>query len=146
MKTLLVTVALGATMISAAAVAQAPGGGERGQGMQRDMTRQQTQQMADGLFQQLDLNHDGVLTRAEADHAAAQLAAAHGGDDSNGGRGGGRIQRMIERTFGAAPSVTVDQFEGQALARFDAQDLNHDGIVTTAERQQARQQRAGQTQ
>ncbi len=142
MKTLFVTVALGATIVSAAAVAEVPGGGERGQWMQRDMTRQQAQQMTDALFQQLDLNHDGVLTRAEADQAAAQLAAARGGDDSSGGRGGGRIQRMIERTFGTAQSVTIAQVEAQALARFDALDLNHDGIVTAAERQQARQQRA----
>jgi hypothetical protein len=49
---------------------------------------------------------------------------------------------MIAQAFGNAQSVTLQQFETQALARFDAQDLNHDGTVTAAERQQAREQRA----
>jgi len=123
--------ALGASLVSAAALAQAPGGG--GGFMQRDYTRQQAQQMADMMFQQLDANHDGVLTRAEADQGAAQFSSP---------RGGGRIQRMIAQAFGNAQSITLQQFEAQALARFDAQDLNHDGTVTAAERQQARELRA----
>jgi Ca2+-binding EF-hand superfamily protein len=130
MKKLLVMAALGAGLISAPALAQVPGGGGV---MQRDFTRQQAQQMADMMFQQLDSNHDGVLTRAEADQGAAQFSSPHGG---------GRIQRMIAQAFGNAQSVTLQQFETQALARFDAQDLNHDGTVTAAERQQAREQRA----
>jgi hypothetical protein len=40
--------------------------------------------------------------------------------------------------FGQGDSVTQAQFEAQALARFDRQDLNHDGTVTADERQQAR--------
>jgi 3-oxoacyl-ACP reductase-like protein len=129
MKKLLV-MALGAGFISAPALAQAPGGGGF---MQRDFTRQQAQQMADMMFQQLDANHDGTLTRAEADQGAAQFSSP---------RGGGRIQRMIAQAFGSAQSITLQQFETQALARFDAQDLNHDGTVTAAERQQAREQHA----
>jgi 3-oxoacyl-ACP reductase-like protein len=137
MKKILVSIALGATFVSAPVMAQAQpqasGGGERGGWMQRDFTRDQAKQMADMMFQQLDTNHDGTLTRAEADQGAAQFASA---------RGGGRIQRMIAQTFGNAQSITLQQFEAQALARFDAQDLNHDGTVTAAERQQAREQRA----
>jgi Ca2+-binding EF-hand superfamily protein len=101
-------------------------------GWRADMTRPQAQHMADGLFQQLDLNHDGTLTRAEVEQARAQMgggAAAAGGD---------RATRMIARVFGDAQAVTLAQFEAQALARFDRQDLNHDGTVTAAERQQAR--------
>ena len=45
---------------------------------------------------------------------------------------------MIARVFGDAQAITLVQFEGQALARFDRQDLNHDGVVTADERQQAR--------
>lgn len=30
------------------------------------MTREQAQQMADSMFQQFDLNHDGVVTKQEA--------------------------------------------------------------------------------
>jgi hypothetical protein len=54
------------------------------------------------------------------------------------GMGGERAQRMIERTFGVSQSLTLKQFEDQQLARFDRQDLNHDGVVTAEERQQAR--------
>ena len=119
MKTLLVSIALGATIISTQAIAQ-----ERGGFMQQDMTRAQAQQMADAMFQRFDTNHDGVVTRDEAQQAAAQF--------------GGRGQRMIDRVFGTAQSLTLQQFEAQSLTRFDRDDLNHDGIVTAAEREQAR--------
>jgi len=119
MKTLLVSIALGATIVSTQAIAQ-----ERGGFMQQDMTRAQAQQMADAMFQRFDTNHDGVVTRDEAQQAAAQF--------------GGRGQRMIDRVFGTAQSLTLQQFEAQSLARFDRDDLNHDGIVTAVERQQAR--------
>jgi len=122
MKTLLLTVALGATMVSGAAIAQDQGGG-RG-GYMQDMTRVQAQQMADSMFQRFDLNHDGVVTRQEADQAGSQF--------------GGRAERMVERVFGTAQSLTLQQFEAQQLARFDRDDANHDGVVTVAERQQAR--------
>jgi 3-oxoacyl-ACP reductase-like protein len=134
MRRLLVTITLGAAVISAPALAQAPGGGgERSGWMQRDITRDQAKQMADMMFQQLDANHDGTLTRSEADQGAAQFSSP---------RGGGRIQRMIAQAFGNAQSITLPQFEAQALARFDAQDLNHDGVATAAERQQVREQHA----
>jgi hypothetical protein len=135
MRTLLVTVALGAAIISTAAMAQDQRGG-RG-GWMQDMSRAQAQQMADGMFERFDLNHDGVITRQEAEQAGQQYG------------GGERVERMIDRTFGAAQSLTLQQFEAQQLARFDRDDLNHDGIVTAAERQQARAalkaERAGQT-
>jgi hypothetical protein len=135
MRTLLVTVALGAAIVSTAAMAQDQRGG-RG-GWMQDMSRAQAQQMADGMFQRFDLNHDGVITRQEAEQAGQQYG------------GGERVERMIDRTFGSAQSLTLQQFEGQQLARFDRDDLNHDGIVTAAERQQARAalkaERAGQT-
>jgi Ca2+-binding EF-hand superfamily protein len=119
MKTLLVGIALGATIVSTQALAQ-DGGGM----MQRDMTRAEAQQRADAMFQRIDLNHDGVVTRQEAEQAAAQF--------------GGRGEKMVERMFGDAQSITLQQAEAQALARFDRDDLNHDGVVTAAERQQAR--------
>jgi hypothetical protein len=124
MKKLLFTVALGAAIASTPALAQDQGGG-RG-GLMQDMTRAQAQQMADGMFQRFDANHDGVVTRAEAQQAASQFG------------GGERVQKMIDRAFGTAQSLTLQQFETQQLARFDRDDLNHDGTVTTAERQQAR--------
>lgn len=121
MKKLLVTIALGATLVSTAALAQSGGGF----GMQ-DQTRQQAQQQADSMFARFDVNRDGVVTRQEAEQVAQQFGA------------GGRAERMIDRVFGSAQSLTLAQFEAQALARFDRDDANHDGIVTVAERQQAR--------
>jgi Ca2+-binding EF-hand superfamily protein len=78
------------------------------------------------MFQRLDANHDGIVTRQEAEEAAARFG------------GGERADRMIERMFADAQSLTLQQAETQALARFDRDDLNHDGVVTAAERQQAR--------
>ena len=89
------------------------------------------------MFQMIDANHDGTVTKAEAQTALAQFEAMRGGGD-NGGRGGGRMQRMIDGAFGSAQALTQAQFEQQILARFDAADLNHDGTVTAAEREQAR--------
>jgi hypothetical protein len=131
MRKLLVTAALGAAFIAAPALAQTPAG------MQRDQTRQEAQQRADMMFQMMDANHDGTVTRAEAEQAAAQFAASRGGDNA---RGGGRIQRMIDQAFGTAQSLTLAQFEAQMLARFDAQDLNRDGTVTSDERRSFREQ------
>lgn len=143
MKTIIVTMSFGIGLVAAPALAQAPGGGA-GWG-QRDQTRAEAQQRADMLFQMLDANRDGTMTRAEADQAMAQLQASQGSGDENG-RGGGRarmMQRLIERLFATAPSITQPQLEALMLARFDAQDLNHDGTVTAAEREQGRQQRTG---
>jgi len=131
MKKLLAGIALGAAIISTSAIAQEGGGP-----MQQDMTRAQAQQRADQMFQRFDVNHTGVITRAQAEQMAAQF--------------GGRGERMVDRLFGTAQSLTLQQFEAQQLARFDRDDLNHDGTVTTAERQQARSalkaERAGQAQ
>jgi len=123
MKTFLLTIALGAATVSTAAMAQEHHG-RHGGGMMQDLTRAQAQQTADAMFQRFDLNHDGVVTRQEADQAGAQY--------------GERAQRLIDRVFGTAQSLTLQQFEAQQLARFDRDDLNHDGTVTAAERQQAR--------
>ena len=136
MKKFLVSITLGAAMVSTAALAQQGG---RGGWIQRDQTRAEAQQRADMMFQMLDANHDGTVTKAEADQAFAQFQAARGGDS---GRGGGRTRRMIDEAFASSPSITLQQFEAQALARFDAADLNHDGTLTAAERQQARSQQA----
>jgi Ca2+-binding EF-hand superfamily protein len=145
MKKLIVAIALGAAVVGTPAVAQAPGGGQGGGWMQRDQTRAQAQQRADTMFQMLDANKDGVVTKAEAQAALTQFQAARGGDDQAGGRGAGRMQRMIDQAFGTAQSLTQAQFEALALTRFDGQDVNHDGTVTAAERGQMRaQQQQGQ--
>jgi len=128
MRTFLAGISLGATIISTPALAQNPGGdrGDRGGWAHKDMTRQEAQQQADDMFQRFDLNHDGIVTRQEAEQAASQFG------------GGGRAEKMIERVFAGAQSISLQQFETQSLARFDRDDLNHDGVVTADERQQAR--------
>lgn len=137
MMKLVMTLSLGAAMVSAPVLAQDSG---RGGGFaQRDQTRAEAQQRADMVFQMLDANKDGAVTKAEADEAVAQFEAARGDDD--GGRGAGRMQRMIVQAFGTAQSLTLLQFEAQALARFDAADIDHNGTVTAAEREQLRAQR-----
>lgn len=119
-------IALGATFVSTQTVAQdEPGGGRNGR-MQQDMTREQARQMADQMFQRFDLNHDGVVTRDEAQQALSQFGV------------GKRGERMMERMFGNSQSLTLQQAEAQALTRFDRDDLNHDGVVTGTERQQER--------
>ena len=124
MKRLLATIALGAVIVSSQAIAQDQPGA-RGWA-QRDMTRDQAKQMADQMFQRFDLNHDGTVTRQEVQQALSQFGT------------GNRAERMIDRMFGDAQSITLQQAETQALARFDRDDFNHDGIVTAAERQQER--------
>jgi hypothetical protein len=136
MKKWFLTIALGTAAISVPALAQQGGGF-----MQRDQTRAEAQQRADMMFQMMDTNKDGVVTKAEAEQVLAQFQSMRGGD--NGGRGGGRggggrMQRMIDEAFATSQSLTLQQFEAQALARFDAADLNHDGVVTAAEREQSR--------
>jgi opacity protein-like surface antigen len=115
----------------------APQGNLRGNWLQADQTRQQAQQRADMMFQRLDANRDGTLTRQEVDQAMAQMGQGGG----KGGRGGRFAARMADRLFSQGDSVTQAQFEAQALQRFDRQDLNHDGVVTGDERQQGRAMR-----
>jgi hypothetical protein len=142
MNKMIFAVAAVAGIVASPTFAQAPGGGQRGSWGQHDQTRQEAQQRADMIFQMIDSNRDGVLTRAEAEQAAQQFAVRSNGE----GRGGGRMQRMIDDAFGSASSLTLQQFEAQALARFDAADLNHDGVVTAAEREQMRAQGAAGVQ
>ena len=98
----------------------------------RDLTRAAATQRAQMAFQRLDLNGDGTLTQDEAKQAAAQFMEQRGGGD------GSRITARIERMFAGASSITLQQYEQDALARFDRADLDHNGVVTAAERQQGR--------
>lgn len=134
MKKFLVMTAFAAALVPAAALAQGGGGA-----MMKDQTRAEAQQRTDMLFQMLDANHDGMVTRDEANQALAQFQASGG---ESGGHRGGRLKSMIDQAFATLQSLTLQQFEAQSLARFDAADTNHDGILSAAERQQARGQQA----
>ena len=137
MKKTIVAIALGAAAFSTPVLAQGRGGGH-------DQTRAEAKERADMMFQMIDANHDGVVTRQEAEAALAQFQAARGGGEG-GGRGAGMMGRMLDQVFASSPQITLAQFEGMMLARFDAQDLNHDGVVTAEEREQARAARQGAT-
>jgi len=121
MKKILAALALGAVVGSSQAAAQAPQGRSA---MKEDVTRQEAQSIADTMFQRFDANHDGAVMRQEAEQAAAKFGPGAG--------------HMVDRLFNGTQSLTLQQFEAQALRRFDAMDLNHDGTVSGAERQQAR--------
>jgi hypothetical protein len=140
MKKLLVTIALGATFATTQAGAQALGDQRAAQS---DVTRQQAQERADRLFRMLDVNHDGILTRAEAEQAGAQLHARRAASGRDVAPGlGGHTARYLERSFAGAQSVTLQQFEQAMLTHFDQMDVNRDGVLTADERQQARPDRS----
>jgi hypothetical protein len=133
MKKLVFSIVLGTTMFSTQAGAQTAPADSGGRGP-REFSRQQAQQLADSMFERFDLNHDGVVTRDEAEQARSRMSAASG-------HGGGRAERMIDKLFGTAESVTKSQVETLTLAHFDKQDANRDGGVSPAERQQSRASR-----
>jgi len=140
MRTFVIAVALGAAA-SSGVVAQTPAPPViASPGGQHDLSRAEAKQRADLMFSRFDMNKDGTVTKAEAQTETAQYEASRGDD----GRGAGRMNGMIDRVFGSSTSMTRAQFEAQALARFDAMDLNHDGTVSAAERAQLRAQRDAQ--
>jgi Ca2+-binding EF-hand superfamily protein len=133
MKKLTLVIALGATIVATQSGAQALGGGE-----QPDLTRQQAQDRADLLFTTLDRNHDGIVTPDEARQVGGKLMlqrAVTGKDVAPGI--GGHTLRFFEHRFAGAQSVTKPQFEQAMLEHFDEMDVNHDGVLTAAEREQA---------
>jgi hypothetical protein len=132
----------------------------------RQLRARMRQRMQDRMFDRMDLNHDGSITRDEMNQAHARMRQqmdermAHRGAPDGpggpamdggmgrrapgmrrgpmGGRGMGRRDGGGQGMFGAQGYITVDQMRDAALRRFDRLDLNHDGTVTAAERQQAR--------
>ena len=114
-----------------------------------DVTRQQVIERTDQRFQRLDADRDGSVSRAEFDQAQAQRMARRGerGEHGEHGRGMGGMHRghgwggmRGEQMFGEQGFVTREQMRERALARFDRADANRDGTLTSAERQQAREQ------
>lgn len=123
----------------------------------RQARAQMRQHMQDRMFDRMDLNHDGNITRDEMAQAHAQMRermqqrrADRGGSGMHRGPMGGhgmgmRGPRGMGR-FGPQGELTLEQMRDRALQRFDRMDLNHDGTVTAAERQQARAQMREQMQ
>ena len=96
-------------------------------------------------FERLDRNNDNMISReewAEAQAQRAQRQTARGGERGQRvamrGRMGGVMLRMADADRDRR--VTLQEAEAAALRRFDRVDLNRDGRITPAERQQLRGQ------
>lgn len=137
---LLATLALGAATLSAPSVASTSSVSTTGP----DVTRPMAVQRADRLFALLDTDHDGILTRDEARVAGARLMAERmaSGHDAAPGIGGHTL-KYFEHALETSSSVDRRQFEQVMLAHFDQMDRNHDGILTSAERQAGKNLAAG---
>jgi len=103
------------------------------------ITREGALQRADSLYLQLDLDHDGIVTRGEAIRATTQLREQRKTTGKDVAPGiGSHTARFMMRRFAGAQSITRQQFEQAMLAHFNEMDLDHDGILSIGERQRAR--------
>jgi len=101
------------------------------------ITREMALQRADSLFEQLDMNHDGLLTPREVLLAGGKLRAERASTGVDVAPGiGGQTARYMKRRFAGARSISREQFEAGMLAHFDEMDRDHDGVLTAAERAQ----------
>jgi Ca2+-binding EF-hand superfamily protein len=84
-------------------------------------------QRVEGEFTKLDTNKDGQLSKAEF-MAAAPVAASN---PPNGSK------LLVDLDKNKDGKVTLDEYRAPILARFDALDTNHDGVISDAERKAA---------
>ena len=132
--------------------------GERRRGEMQQHTGDMQQHMAEmqqHMFDRLDANHDGNISREEFAAAHHMEGGPHGPGGPHmgmmppppGGPAGAEGHRgmghggMGMRMFGDQGFITLEQMRARALERFDRADANHDGVLTPAERQAARDQR-----
>ncbi|WEK43484.1 MAG: hypothetical protein P0Y64_01180 [Candidatus Sphingomonas colombiensis] len=113
------------------------------------------------MFDAIDTNHDGKITRDEMQAARAKMHEkmrerwqARRGDQANpaamadgagkrggwGGHRGGMGMGMSERGGDPNRVITREEWRQKAIERFDRVDLNHDGKIDPQERAAARQQ------
>ncbi|HYJ51884.1 MAG TPA: EF-hand domain-containing protein [Allosphingosinicella sp.] len=121
-------------------------------------------EMQTRMFDHMDLDHNGSITREEMTQAHTQMREHRGEGGMGGHRGmrhrgphgpggpggpgahgehggpdGGEGHGMRgERMFGEQGFITREQMRERALARFDRADADHNGTLTAAERQAAR--------
>lgn len=107
------------------------------------------------MFDRLDTNHDGVISREEFMSAHTRMHArmmvmrrgemGEGMGQMNGSMpamGEGHGMHFLAHLFDAADAnhdrrVSLHEAESAALAHFDRMDLNHDGRLTPDERREA---------
>lgn len=113
--------------------AAAQDGGSRHTSWDTPESKADAEQHAMMIFDQLDANHDGVLTQGEVDTFVKLI----GGNPQMTAR----VTRMFsESDVNHDGKVTAAEAKARADAAFDAADANHDGMLTPEERQAARQQ------
>lgn len=106
------------------------------------------------IFDKLDKNHDGVISRDEFVSAQPQVQERRVEIIQEGGMPGMRHAGMgfgMGHLFETADTnhdgrVSLQEATAVALQHFDAADLNHDGTLTPEERMQAHQRLRGQRQ
>jgi Ca2+-binding EF-hand superfamily protein len=88
------------------------------------------------MFDLADRNHDGVLTRDEYVAACVAIAKARGGTPTDKGLA---IVRAQFDAVDASHSGRIPRadFIAEKMTRFDAMDLNRDGIVSANEARKA---------
>lgn len=98
------------------------------------------QQMAAGMFDRVDTDRNGSISREEWNAGAARLAEAHRPGDERGHMLKMRRPAMLPMGADADgdQAVTLKEFEAQALQRFDAADADGNGALSPGERQAAR--------
>ncbi len=98
------------------------------------------QQMAGAMFDRIDADKNGSISREEWSAGAARMAEAHGGAD--GPRHMLKMRRpamhMMQADADGDRAITAQEWEARALRRFDGVDRDRDGILSPAERQEAR--------
>ena len=86
-------------------------------------------------FRQTDLDHDGVLTRAEVEKRVARMKVNVADHDL----AAKQVQMLTDLWFARGDldhngKITLKETEATALAVFNRYDTNHDGLISPAER------------
>ncbi len=101
--------------------------------------RQRREQHSARMFERMDLGRDGQISRAEFDQVRSRMEERRGerrrrAMAGQAVRGGARAG---DRSAGNPESLTLEQMQERALARFDRLDPDRDGRVTSEERRSA---------
>lgn len=104
----------------------------------RAVFQARTAQRAETRFQRLDADRDGAISRAEFDTAHAAGADVRPQRAARMHRGAARTAHRGQRMMAHGP-ISIAEVQGKAEQAFTRLDADHDGFVTTAERQSGMQ-------